>query len=84
MKLTVLFLVVSMVVLMAEPSEGFFHHIIHGAVHGKRKQPLPYFFNFGIRDEKGFKTNQQQQQQQQEQLDRRSYDQNRFFNRERV
>ncbi|XP_029351910.1 moronecidin-like [Echeneis naucrates] len=76
MKLTVLFLVVSMVVLMAEPSEGFFHHIIHGAVHvGKMIHRLIH----GSQTE-----DQQQQQQQQEQLDRRSYDQNRFFNRERV
>ncbi|XP_026174531.1 moronecidin-like [Mastacembelus armatus] len=48
MKFITLFFVLSLVVLMAEPGEGFFHHIIsgiihvgkaiHGAIHGKDLQ----------------------------------------------
>lgn len=34
MKCTILFLVLSMVVLMAEPGEGFISHIIGGIIHG--------------------------------------------------
>uniref|UniRef100_A0A3Q3N4Y7 Uncharacterized protein n=1 Tax=Mastacembelus armatus TaxID=205130 RepID=A0A3Q3N4Y7_9TELE len=35
MKFITLFFVLSLVVLMAEPGEGFFHHIISGIIHGK-------------------------------------------------
>uniref|UniRef100_A0A3Q0RYQ3 Piscidin-4 n=1 Tax=Amphilophus citrinellus TaxID=61819 RepID=A0A3Q0RYQ3_AMPCI len=38
MKCTVLFLVLSMVVLMAEPGDAFIHHIISGIVHGGNKE----------------------------------------------
>ncbi|XP_023285777.1 dicentracin-like [Seriola lalandi dorsalis] len=33
MKFIALFLVLSLVVLMAEPGEGFFHHILSGIFH---------------------------------------------------
>nr|AMB38762.1 piscidin-1 [Oplegnathus fasciatus]BAM99884.1 piscidin [Oplegnathus fasciatus] len=63
MKCIVIFLVLSMVVLMAEPGEGFLGmllhgvgHAIHGLIHGKQ--------------------NVEEQQQQQEQLDKRSVDYN--------
>ncbi|XP_044024459.1 pleurocidin-like peptide WF3 [Siniperca chuatsi] len=63
MKCIVVFLVLSMVVLMAEPGEGFFGALIHGAIHGIHSLI------------KG-KQNVAEQQEQQEQLDKRSVDYN--------
>ncbi|XP_031581870.1 moronecidin-like [Oreochromis aureus] len=68
MKCTMLFLVLSMVVLMAEPGEAFIHHIIGGLISvGKHIHGLIHGHG-----------NVKQQQQQQEQLNQRSFNREQF------
>nr|WKU84760.1 piscidin 3 [Lateolabrax japonicus] len=63
MKCTVIFLVLSMVVLMAQPGEGFFGMLIHGAIHaGKVIHGLIH--------------GKEKVEMQQEQLDKRGIDYN--------
>ncbi|KAK2889964.1 hypothetical protein Q8A73_018264 [Channa argus] len=64
MKLTVAFLVLSMVVIMAEPGECFFGTILKGAFHGTLLLKLLHLLAHG------------QKEDQQEQLDTRSIDYN--------
>nr|Q8UUG0.1 RecName: Full=Moronecidin; AltName: Full=Piscidin-1; Flags: Precursor [Morone saxatilis]AAL49496.1 moronecidin precursor [Morone saxatilis]AAL57319.1 moronecidin precursor [Morone saxatilis] len=76
MKCATLFLVLSMVVLMAEPGDAFFHHIFRGIVHvGKTIHRLVT----GGKAEQ----DQQDQQYQQEQQEQQAQQYQRF-NRERA
>ncbi|XP_006805732.1 moronecidin-like [Neolamprologus brichardi] len=67
MKCTMLFLVLSMVVLMAEPGEAFVHHIINGLFSVGRN--IHRLIHGG---------HNKQQQQQQEQLSQRSFKREQF------
>ncbi|XP_035533992.1 moronecidin [Morone saxatilis] len=79
MKCVTLFLVLSMVVLMAEPGDAFFHHIFRGIVHvGKTIHRLVT----GGKAEQD-QQDQQYQQEQQEQQDQQAQQYQRF-NRERA
>ncbi|XP_051265760.1 pleurocidin-like peptide WF3 [Dicentrarchus labrax] len=69
MKCTAAFVVLSMVVFMAEPGECFLGMLIHGAIHTVGHL-------FGGHDKAELQQEQQELQQQQEQLDKRSIDYN--------
>uniref|UniRef100_A0A7N6ALK6 Piscidin-2 n=1 Tax=Anabas testudineus TaxID=64144 RepID=A0A7N6ALK6_ANATE len=68
MKCIVAFLVLSMVVIMAEPGECFIDTLLHGIVHSFGKAIHGLLSGHG--------KEQQDQQDQQEQLDKRSNDYN--------
>ncbi|XP_069579597.1 moronecidin-like [Brachyistius frenatus] len=85
MKFVTLFLVFSMVVLMAEPGDAFFHHIIRGIVdacktiHGQEQQEQ------ALQQEQQEEQEQEQEEQQEQQEQKEQQESERhLFNRERA
>ncbi|KAM4521610.1 pleurocidin-like peptide WF3 [Odontesthes bonariensis] len=70
MKCAVVFLVLSMVVLMAEPGECFFGRIFRGIYHGVRRL---VHGKENLAEDQVEQQQQQQERQEQEQLDKRSF-----------
>uniref|UniRef100_A0A3B3CP40 Dicentracin-like n=2 Tax=Oryzias melastigma TaxID=30732 RepID=A0A3B3CP40_ORYME len=73
MKCTTIFLVLSMVVLMAQPGEGFFGWLIKGLGHGI--SAIHKAVNGNSKDLEDLLEQQQQLAEQQEQLDKRAFEQ---------
>ncbi|XP_030261073.1 pleurocidin-like peptide WF3 [Sparus aurata] len=73
MKLIAVFLVLSMVVLMAEPADGFIGWLIKGAISAGKAIHGAIRRRFGdLQQEQLEQLEQQQQQEQQQQLEKRA------------